>query len=221
MSGGTQPNYLDYFTIMELINMKPNLIHIIIPIGNASCGKSTYFTKLQEHYGNKYPTFRISADEIRFKLLDYDHTGKDYDEKIEPQVWEMVYETFENILNHEPSKVPIIIYFDCTNLTVKERSQIIIRSLRSFTTEEFHDKQLNRIYMQSKPNIIQIHMVVFDIPLSVSLIWNKNRKRNVPEKVIAQQFIRYEKPLPYEFDTVTVIQYDPKSNGLIWGFPKI
>ncbi len=184
------------------------MIHIFIPIGTAGSGKSTYYQKLTQHFSFKIS--RISADDVRFKLLDYEHTGKDYDESIEPQVWKIVYESFEQLLTDPECTqkqlmsdiaIPIGIYFDCTNLTVKERSQIIIRALH------WHDTI--------------IHMIVFDVSLFQSLTWNQSRKRKVPEKAIAQQFIRMENPYPYEYNTLTVIRIDPKTKNLDFQFPRV
>lgn len=170
---------------------------IYIPIGTAGCGKSTYYEKLCKTFEPNVIIKRISADDIRFQMLDYEHTGRDYDEKIEPLVWEKVYQQYEELLS---DRTIIGIYFDCTNLGYKERSQIIIRALR-------------HKMMKIKP--ITIEMIWFNIPLSQSLIWNNTRKRKVPEKIIAQQYLRFEMPLIYEYDILREMQYDPNTKEII------
>jgi predicted kinase len=164
------------------------MITVYVPIGVAGCGKTTYFDDTYKALEVK----RVSADAIRFKLLDYDHTGKDYDESIEPLVWTQVYDLYAELLKEKKYSI----YFDCTNLTLKERSQIIIRGLKLNPT-------------------LQFHFLLFNVPLYLSLGWNHLRKRTVPEKVIAQQFSRFEQPQPYEYDLLTVIEYNQNQKKLM------
>ena len=93
------------------------LIEVYIPIGTAGCGKSTYYQQLLAKLNEKGTILsRISADDIRFREYDYDHTGKDYDEQDEPRIWGLVYQEFEELLKNPETQV---IYFDCTNTTIK------------------------------------------------------------------------------------------------------
>jgi len=160
---------------------------LYIPIGTTGSGKTTYYEK---NYKQRKDIERISADDVRFKLLDYEHTGRDYEESLEPTVWSTVYATYTERLKAKES-----VYFDCTNLTLKERSQIIIRALR---TQQY-----------------KIELIWFDIPLWIALKWNAQRERRIKEKIIAQQYLRLEPPQEYEYDSLMILGYDPIAEVLI------
>jgi len=95
------------------------LKEIIIPIGPAGCGKSTYQMKNYPHYT------LISPDLIRFKILDSENTKIYFDYEFEPQVWKQVYTLLE-----EAIICAYNIYFDATNLTQKRRYPLVSRALR-------------------------------------------------------------------------------------------
>lgn len=151
--------------------------------------------------------------------MDFQHTGISYDPKIESEVWKKLYDQFELLLSAKGTEG---IYFDCTNVSIKERSQIIIRALKSTKKyEEYHHKYKENRHISEQMRIrevrneIKIHIIWFDIPLSQSLFWNNKRVRKVPENVIAQQYMRLEPPLDYEYDTLTHLVYDSITNTLI------
>ncbi|MHA1339738.1 MAG: AAA family ATPase [Promethearchaeota archaeon] len=92
---------------------------LVIPIGPAGCGKSTYQMKNYPHYT------LMSPDLIRFKILDSENTKIYFDYEFEPQVWKQVYILFEEALNRGDN-----IFFDGTNLTQKFRYPLVCRALR-------------------------------------------------------------------------------------------
>jgi predicted kinase len=88
---------------------------IYIPIGLPGCGKTTFYeTRLKDKN-----VIRISADDIRFKLLDSENTQIYFDESIEKDVWAEYYDELNYHLEHDAS-----IYVDCTNLTLAKRMKI-------------------------------------------------------------------------------------------------
>ena len=145
---------------------------LIIPIGPAGCGKTTWW---RNHI---YSTAgRISADNIRFTKLKYPDSGIDFDPQIEPEVWQEVWEDFIKYCS-----VPAInIYLDCTNLTQTIRNPFI-HVARSFG--------------------YTIEIVWFKTSLFQCLLNNKKRERHVPEDVIARQFLALQPPEGWEYDTI-------------------
>jgi predicted kinase len=155
-------------------------LYVIIPIGPAGAGK----TSLWEGIECMSP-FRVSPDEIRFEKLNYSETGVSFDPAIEPEVWEEAYARA-----HKAATIPSItvIYFDATNLTHAKRYQLI-----------------SRIRMQLPRQVVPI-LVYFHYPLLQCLQQNRKRDRQVPEAVIARQFLSLEPPASWEGH---VIQLDP------------
>jgi len=141
---------------------------LIIPIGPAGCGKSSF-------YNNNFylmDVCRISADDIRFKLLDYKKTGVDFDQSREYIVWGSVWEAFISHINKENS-----IYLDATNLTQKIREPF-----RQIAKQKGYD----------------IKIIYFKTNLYNCLTQNMLRDRHVNEKVIARQFLALEPPEVWE-----------------------
>jgi len=104
-------------TIIKKINNESK--ELVIPIGPAGCGKSTYRMKNYSKYT------LICPDLIRFKILDSENTKIYFDYEFESQVWKQVY-----ILFDEAIKCGYNIYFDATNLTQKRRYPLVCRALR-------------------------------------------------------------------------------------------
>jgi len=152
--------------------------NIYIPIGVAGCGKTTYFDTKIKDTGN---SIRISPDDIRFKILNSEITKVYFDQTIEDTVWKEAYDQFEKALINDNYDT---IYFDATNLTLVSRYQLISRALK-------HSDQTC---------IIQVNMIWFDLSLAKILIQNKKRVRVVPDKVIAEQFVKLQPPMEFEYD---------------------
>lgn len=148
-------------------------------VGPSGSGKSEYiknFTMFKTDYKI------LSADTIRFEMLDYPKTKKDYDPIIEPIVWETFYSKLDLILKSGQNVV-----IDNTNVEFNRRSEITIRAYR----------------YQYK-----IKMIVFDLPIQTILDRNSFRDRHVPVTVVLQQYINMKNQYPklFEYDSMEVIK---------------
>lgn len=157
---------------------------LIIPIGPAGCGKTTWWTSMcQGHVSEtqQYQPNRISSDEIRFNILDYPNSGIDFDPTIEPQVWAQVWADLIFYLSERLANI----YLDCTNLT-RARRAVYIHCARAFGYE--------------------IEIVWFKTGLCTCLSKNMLRDRNVPDVVIARQYLALQPPEPWEYDMLTEVR---------------
>ena len=154
---------------------------LILLIGPSGSGKTTIRKKLLEKDPNLHV---ISPDDIRFKLFDYENTGIDFDAKREPEVWEIVYEKFYSKLG----KSNILV--DATNLTLKRRMPFVV---------------------PSKGKGYLVKYISITTPLEVCLKRNRERERTIDEKIIARQFISFQKPEPWEYDDYE--EYYEKDEG--------
>lgn len=152
---------------------------IILPIGPAGCGKSSFFELLVKTSKNKF--YRISPDDIRFEILDSDHTKIYFDPRIEPEVWKEVYLKLQ-----KACKAKLNIFFDATNLNKERRYGILGNVFQSMKTLIF--------------NGYEIYCYCFEYPLSTILQQNKQRERKVEEDAIAKQFLSYQRPEEWEYD---------------------
>ena len=150
---------------------------LIIPLGTAASGKTTWYESynFNNPCGKDYVQ-RISADDTRFHLLNYPDSGIDFDPKVEPEVWRMVWFEFIRVLRGSYS-----IYLDCTNLT-KARRQPFIDCARAFGYE--------------------IQLIWFQTSLATCLQQNADRDRTLDEAIIARQFVALQAPEGYEYDTL-------------------
>ena len=115
---------------------------LIIPIGIPASGKTTLREEIKAvAKKQKVPLCIISPDEIRFKLLDFEHTGKSYDEKIEPQVWQHVTYEMGKCVEQEKS-----IFIDATNINQADRSRLLNRIKGELYDAEAHYLQINPEY---------------------------------------------------------------------------
>jgi predicted kinase len=147
-------------------------------IGLPGSGKSTYAKTI----ATINPAIHIiSPDEIRFQMLDYEHTGIDYDPNIEPQVWDQVKSEVRQCLRDINISECIL---DATN-TKKDLRKDFIDIAR-----QFHAKTKAYVF---PPNI------------AVAKQRNLLRERNVPEKVIESMANSFEEPSFDEFDKIIVI----------------
>ena len=87
---------------------------LIIVIGPAGSGKTTYYKKYHTHHKKMV---RVSADECRSSLYEYD---KGFDPEKEPSVWQMVWFHFMDAVRHGQN-----IFLDNTNLTTARRLQFV------------------------------------------------------------------------------------------------
>lgn len=155
---------------------------VIVLIGVAGSGKSTYANKVIR----KEPKTRyISADEIRFQLLDSKNTKIYFDQSIETKVWDMVFSQYSEALIH-----PNDIIFDATNVTLERRYRIVALA---------RDKKKTLSVEKA------IEFVFFNIPLMEILKRNKSRERIVEDSVIAKQYSQIQKPELWEYDKLTII----------------
>lgn len=88
---------------------------IYIPIGLPGCGKSTYYAKHLENKGVK----RVSADDLRFSMLQSAKTGIYFEPSIEPTVWHTFYAHLGQLVREKAD-----IYIDATNLTCERRNAL-------------------------------------------------------------------------------------------------
>ena len=157
--------------------MSPKLI---LPIGPAACGKTTYWnTKYESDSTFRYR--RVSADEIRFELLDYSNSGVGFNPRCEPTVWRKVWDEFVGLLvsNH------LHIFLDCTNLTQTRRTPFI-HCARAFGYD--------------------IEMVWFTTDLLTIVERNLARDRTVPANIIGRQFANAQRPEPWEYDELVEVE---------------
>ncbi|MFA5197719.1 MAG: AAA family ATPase [Patescibacteria group bacterium] len=163
---------------------------LIVPIGLPGSGKSTHRTKLQARYGPRFKV--ISPDEIRMCLLDYEKTGKSFDESIEPIVWKFAYHYLQNAMYDKTA----IIYFDATNLTHKKR-QVLLD--------------------MANANGFKTRAIVFQCPLWLAMMRNKSRKRKVPDNVISQMATIMTMPNEEGFSIfeICVMEPTPKERSII------
>lgn len=145
-------------------------------IGIPSSGKTTIREKMLKTNPNLCV---VSADDIRFKMLDFEHTGRDFDPTIEPLVQERVRERFEECLSEGRD-----IFFDATNVTRQRREPFV---------------------KKAKEHGYQTNAIVLHIDPEVAYLRQKRRGRVVPKSVIYQMHYSMEPPKKGEFDRVKKI----------------
>lgn len=153
-----------------LVAVKKRKPTIIIPIGAAGSGKSTLYRRLKMKYPKIY---LVSFDVLRKKLLNFDVTGKAFDERIEPNIQFRTYNLLKKFAG-----LGYDIFFDATNLTNAKRQQI-----------------LDCIDL-TKYRILYYY---FDLPEELVLERNLKRKDRkgqafVPEDIVKSQYNIMEKP---------------------------
>ncbi len=149
----------------DFLPNNPKKIPFFLPVGIVASGKTT----LREHIRKDYPCLLvISTDEIRFKILDYQHTGMDFYAPIEKYIWNQAYSLIR--IFQEQNKP---IFFDATNLKQDKRSLIISRV----------DK--------TKYEIIILHIHIHP---RLCILRNAKRSRSVPLDIIKKQIQGYESP---------------------------
>ena len=132
---------------------------ILIPIAPAGTGK----TSLLHEIKGKIPEVQsISADKIRFNLFNYEETGCDYIQEMEPVVWAIFDKEFEDLI-----KYVNIIYVDNTNLTKNRRKPLV---------------------KLARKNDFEVIYIRFRISLQQMLERNAQRKRKVPREAIIRQY---------------------------------
>jgi len=99
--------------------MNKYIKELIIPIGPAGCGKSSYYKKFYSNY------FLVCPDLIRFRILDSENTKIYFSYEIEPEVWNEAYQIYDEALNKNYN-----IFFDSTNLTLKYRYPLVAKALK-------------------------------------------------------------------------------------------
>ncbi|MHA1191268.1 MAG: AAA family ATPase [Promethearchaeota archaeon] len=146
---------------------------MIVPVGAAGCGKTTLYHK-------DYSSFtRISADDIRFEILNSLKTNVFFDLNMEPRIWREVWKSFLSVITKEDD-----IYLDATNLTMRTRTPFV---------------SVARFFGYT------IRYIIFKTTIMDTLNQNEKRERKVPENVICKQYIKMEPPELNEledFDTL-------------------
>ncbi|MFA5731317.1 MAG: AAA family ATPase [Acidithiobacillus sp.] len=146
-----------------------------MPIGIPSSGKSTIRTQILK----KYPKLCvISPDEIRFQLLDYEHTKKDFDPEIEPQVWAKAKLQLNQCIENTQD-----IFFDATNVDKKGRTDLLHQLSPNYIKKA--------IYIQIEPEL--------------AILRQKKRERQVPEKIIYDKYNNLQLPTLDEFDSIDIV----------------
>lgn len=159
--------------------MKKPIVKVLI--GIAGSGKTTLREEILSV--QKVKKFRvISADQVRFKMLDFEKTGRDFDPKIEPEVWKEVWTQYENALRDRRN-----IIFDATNLTLMRRYPIVARARKSGYWIDF---------------------IFNNCPFHLILQRNKRRKRNIAVKILMKQYLSLQYPEVWEFDNLTIINQE-------------
>jgi len=162
-------------------------MHLIIPIGPAGCGKSTWIKDHTPKNENSLRAWVISPDQVRFDHLNSSETGIYFDEKREPEIWKYIWANLEYTVRRFETEYFDPTFFDATNLS-KVRRYEIIKHVYNYTKQ--------------KP---RISMVWFKTSLATCLERNALRTRKVPEAVIAKQFLALEPPEPWEYDQLEVV----------------
>lgn len=151
--------------------MTPNLY---IAVGIAGCGKSTYGKQLLE---NGTVDLILSSDEYRKNIL-----GSEEDQSNNSLVFNILYHDLSTYLSKNKN-----IYFDATNLTIKDRKRAIDIA-------------------KSLKNDVDIYALVFATDINTIKEQNRNRDRVVPEYVIDKMLRKFQLPLLSEgFTRVEII----------------
>jgi predicted kinase len=132
---------------------------IYIPIGLPGCGKTTFFeSKLKGK-----DIIRISADDIRFRLLNSEQTHIYFDETREKEVWDEYYRLINISFKNYQS-----VYCDCTNLTLNKRMK------------------LYECIIQNELEYVNVVYLFFS--MIASRCWENqvNRERKVEKKILDQ-----------------------------------
>ncbi|MBY8982916.1 MAG: AAA family ATPase [Candidatus Lokiarchaeota archaeon] len=149
---------------------------LTILIGLPGIGKSTLAQNLIDKVCDK--RIIISSDEIRFKELNYEKTGIDFDSLVESKVWGSLHKNVEDILKESQYQDCII---DATNVRRAQRKKFI---------------QLAKNY-----NYKTVAIVLY-APYDEILKRNNSRNRKVAEEVIYRFYKKFQKPTKREFDKV-------------------
>ena len=134
-------------------------VKLILLCGIPGSGKTTYATKyIEEHPG----TVHISSDKIRFELWGNEATQGDNNE-----VFYRMQTRAINALNFGSDVI-----YDCTNMTRKDRSNIIAAC----------------------PKFVKIEAHVIWAPIETCIERDANRKRTVGKEVIDRMLKRFQPP---------------------------
>ena len=156
------------------------ILNCVVPVGLPASGKS-YLHKLL--YSNM---LRISADDIRFGILNYPESGIDYDESIEPTVWKIVWNKVDEAVKNKES-----FYFDTTNISLQRRKDLYSRLTNDYT----------------------VSVKVLKVSVVDCIIIDTQRKRTVGSEVIIKIDEMYDKPTLVElskFDSSSIEYITPK-----------
>lgn len=145
---------------------------VILTVGISGSGKSTWVDqKIKKHIANGDLAIKIERDEIR-EFLKPGYWRQNPDSKFEKKVTEFQRDRLKLALKNE---IPFI-YISDTNLNLDFRSQLwdYINDLSNYQAE--------------------IELVPFfeSLDLNLCLTRNKNRKRVVPDKVLIQQWKKFQ-----------------------------
>lgn len=150
---------------------------LYMPIGVPSSGKST----IRAERINASPNLCIiSPDDIRFRILDFEHTKRDFDPAIEPQVWQEAFSRMGTCLEAKRD-----IFFDATNILRENRRSILDKARVS-------GYRTNAIWIQIDPELAYFRQT--------------KRNRIVPRSVIYRMNYELEPPTHDEFHTIDVVK---------------
>lgn len=134
----------------------------------------------------------LSADEIRFELLDFVHTGKDFDPAIEPDVWQTVMYRLGKLAAQGAA-----IFMDATSVSKLDRKRLVSKLQADGYTAEAFFLPIHPIYASWRDANRGMH-------------GTGNNKRSVKPTVIYQKYFALEPPTEDEgFTKITVLPQKP------------
>ena len=163
--------------MFNFINSNNTEQYLIVMVGIPGSGKSTIAKQLAAVLGDDCKIF--SSDEYRKNIL-----GKEEDQTQNDKIFRMLYNDLRNYLSIGKSAI-----IDATNINMKARSRI------------FHE--VNKIKSELKFKIVAY---IVNVPITVCIERDSQRKRSVGEDVIMKMVRRFQ--CPQYFEGFDLIKFD-------------
>ena len=159
---------------MKTLNLKMNKLYILS--GLPGSGKSTFLDLITEK------SMILSSDKIRLQIqpLSWEFRNGEIEPKINESSNELVFSIIKDILS-ERMKFGLTTFIDATNLTDKDRSKFVK------IAEEFN---------------METEILIFDIDVKLAKERNFNRDIKVPEYVIDNMNLKFERTSKYHFKLI-------------------
>ena len=182
-------------SLIKIIQLLPKKV-LFIPVGIAGSGKTTFRKFLLE----KYPQLKVvSPDEIRFRLLDFEHTGCSFKAEIEPQVWEEAYNELRVLLSNHKT-----VFFDATNLSTDRRKPLIVMEKEYKYVVHIHELFINPLLAYLR-GVKRGREVPLDV---IEKMWNNK------DSIKSEEFDSYSSQ--YQMPTESELQELNKREWLWW-----